>query len=1030
MADAVLSVEIRAKLDQLSKGLGVAEKSIEDFVNRGDRHISSIEKRFDSMGKSTKEIAENIKSSFGGVSLDKYFKEINKGSSAIQKSKDEVAKYKQELERLKGISLDLSNQIKEKTKALNDSKIATEQERTATEKAKQANEAQRKATESERTALAALRREKAENTRQQVAANGSYREAQIRLTALGKSIRENANGFNLKSKAVRQQIAEYSKLNNKLKEFDRAMGNHQRNVGNYSSAIAGSIPYMMEFTTAAGLVAMAVAGVTRSFNTNLKLDALNVALKEVSGSSIAFDTNLQFLRTTADRLGLDFMSTAQSFKSWQGSAKFANLTGAESRQIFESVANAAGKLKLSNEQVQGTFMALSQMLSKGKVQAEELRGQLGERLPGAFALAAKAMGVTERELNKMLEKGEVISDDFLPKFAKQLDISFGNDKTEKITSMQASVNRLSTEFDLLWDSKRAKTFFTEVVDGTAEMIREITALLNAQDFSGFWNRLWDKNYVDQRGMSSGQKYIQNFGISKKSLGEQKENINQLNTLLKSAREKQKNFFKSSDSDGLSVNQATEKYNELGKSVNYYVSALSEAISVYKAQGGMETRKKNNTIVGSSDDDIKKAKKEREKASKEYAREQDILSKTLISSYDSLNKREVSGIQKTIEEINQKYDGWKRNILENVKVSSNAAETIKQLEINNKAETVAVINAMVKKSLTDQEKESKKTALNITEATKKIAIDNINVDLVFSRKFDESSSQRSLRLLNSKYKKMAEDLEKSLRGQISLGVTNVDGENRQNKLQQEYFEEAEKVYKEEQRMRLAMVDSRGLFNTALEKTNILLDENARKYQSGAISAEQFKQVQESLLNQQDSINTLKSVYDQFSSGVGDAFASMLIDGSSFAEGMESIFKSMVSSLIQQFARLAAIKLFGALFTGGATLIPGFATGGYTGNIASNKPAGIVHGKEFVFDAESTRRIGIDNLKALQSGKTPSVNDFTPRLAKNFSNSGQNNSLIGKNRLSLDLNIEGQTRNNVTKWSYNKATRNEKKFGRVK
>src|SRR5690606_37817327 len=133
---------------------------------------------------------------------------------------------------------------------------------------------------------------------------------------------------------------------------------------------------------------------------------------------------------------------------------------------------------------------------------------------------------------------------------------------------------------------------------------------------------------------------------------------------------------------------------------------------------------------------------------------------------------------------------------------------------------------------------------------------------------------------------------------------------------EYFDKAEQIYKEEQRMRLAMVDSRGLFNKALEKSNILLDENVRKFQAGAISVEQFKAVQDSLLNQQDSINALKSVYDQFSSGVGDAFANMLVEGQSFRSGMESLFKSLVSSLIQQFSRLAPIKLFSAIFTGGA------------------------------------------------------------------------------------------------------------------
>lgn len=46
--------------------------------------------------------------------------------------------------------------------------------------------------------------------------------------------------------------------------------------------------------------------------------------------------------------------------------------------------------------------------------------------------------------------------------------------------------------------------------------------------------------------------------------------------------------------------------------------------------------------------------------------------------------------------------------------------------------------------------------------------------------------------------------------------------------------------------------------------------------------------------------------------------------------------------------------------------GFKVGGYTGNIGVNEVAGVVHGKEYVMDANSTARIGVDNLQALQSG----------------------------------------------------------------
>jgi len=74
----------------------------------------------------------------------------------------------------------------------------------------------------------------------------------------------------------------------------------------------------------------------------------------------------------------------------------------------------------------GSVNATQQMISKGVISSEELRQQLGESLPGAFQIAARAMGVTTQELSKILEQGQVLSEDFLPKFAQQLSAETAN----------------------------------------------------------------------------------------------------------------------------------------------------------------------------------------------------------------------------------------------------------------------------------------------------------------------------------------------------------------------------------------------------------------------------------------------------------------------------------------------------------------------------------------------------------------------------------------------------------------------------
>lgn len=50
----------------------------------------------------------------------------------------------------------------------------------------------------------------------------------------------------------------------------------------------------------------------------------------------------------------------------------------------------------------------------------------------------------------------------------------------------------------------------------------------------------------------------------------------------------------------------------------------------------------------------------------------------------------------------------------------------------------------------------------------------------------------------------------------------------------------------------------------------------------------------------------------------------------------------------------------------TQMQGFQSGGYTGNMGVGTVAGVVHGQEYVMNAQATRRIGVDNLERMASG----------------------------------------------------------------
>lgn len=233
------------------------------------------------------------------------------------------------------------------------------------------------------------------------------------------------------------------------------------------------------FRQAAGLVA-AYAGISgiissvRSVNeTGMAFQGLGTALETITGSSAGAREEMKFLEEQAERLGLNLLETAQSYMQIAAAAKGTELAGDGTRQIFTAIAEASTVLQLSVDQTNGALRAIGQIMSKGKVQAEELRGQLGERLYGAFQLAARGMGITTAELDKMLEQGQVIAEDFLPKFAAEIRKTFSDGVPAALMTARAEMNRFNNSILEIERTIAASGF----LDGVTQGYRTLTATL-------------------------------------------------------------------------------------------------------------------------------------------------------------------------------------------------------------------------------------------------------------------------------------------------------------------------------------------------------------------------------------------------------------------------------------------------------------------------------------------------------------------------------------------------------------------------
>lgn len=180
-----------------------------------------------------------------------------------------------------------------------------------------------------------------------------------------------------------------------------------------------------------------------------KLERAKLGLEAISGSSVMAGQDLKWIMDIAMKTGGRFDVLALEFSKMSAAAKGTSLEGGRTRDIFEAIAFASAKLGLSQEDTAGTMRALQQIMSKGRVQAEELRGQLGDRLPIAVRAMAQALGKSTEELDKLMKKGKITSESLVP-FSEVVKKTLGIDTTKALDTVTSAEGRLYNAFQQLY----------------------------------------------------------------------------------------------------------------------------------------------------------------------------------------------------------------------------------------------------------------------------------------------------------------------------------------------------------------------------------------------------------------------------------------------------------------------------------------------------------------------------------------------------------------------------------------------------
>ncbi|WP_353493377.1 tape measure protein [Citrobacter sedlakii] len=209
---------------------------------------------------------------------------------------------------------------------------------------------------------------------------------------------------------------------------------------------------MIEGAGGAITIAATVALSGKIMNTGQDFESALSGLIAITGSTDKAAKEFDYLRDQSNRLGLDLLKTSKDYTQF-AAAVGDKLPKDQMRSIFEGASEWGLVTGADSESQSRALRSLNQMMSKGTVMSEELKGQLSEALPGAVGLFVKALNqmkgrtdLTEKDLFDLMQQGKLFSKDILPEVAKQMKAAARNggalDKAMK--SNRASWQRLQT----------------------------------------------------------------------------------------------------------------------------------------------------------------------------------------------------------------------------------------------------------------------------------------------------------------------------------------------------------------------------------------------------------------------------------------------------------------------------------------------------------------------------------------------------------------------------------------------------------
>lgn len=196
-----------------------------------------------------------------------------------------------------------------------------------------------------------------------------------------------------------------------------------------------------------------------------------VTLKNITKSQTDYVRSLALTRKLAKEYGQDLNDLTLTYAKMRAAGDKAGIAVGTQEKMYKSFIRTFSAFNMTRSESSLAMLALEQMLSKGKISAEELRRQLGEKVPIAMAAMANAAGVPISQLDKLLKGGKLLSHEIMPKFAEELEKMTPNVDTDNI---ETALRRVRNTFNELISKLNIGNIFKGLVKAFDAFIKHAT----------------------------------------------------------------------------------------------------------------------------------------------------------------------------------------------------------------------------------------------------------------------------------------------------------------------------------------------------------------------------------------------------------------------------------------------------------------------------------------------------------------------------------------------------------------------------